>query len=64
MGWFRQEQGQSGTEYLLVVGAVVVAMDIALQTFTPDIVHAVEGLLCPSVDTAVPAATVGSCLGP
>ena len=65
MASFRQEQGQGGIEYFLVVGAVVVAMLIAAISGGKAVVPQVLGSLCPSVDTAAdPAATTGSCLVP
>ena len=50
---FRQQQGQASLEYVLVVGAVVVAL-VGFWALAPDMVNAVSGLLCSSVDTAAP----------
>jgi len=63
MSFFADEHGQDTFEYVLVIGAIVVAMTIALLGFTV-IVPQVLGYACPSVDTSVnPIATIGSCLG-
>ena len=59
MGLLRQEQGQTGIEYLLVVGAVVVAFVIGFQALMPEVFRNVVGVICPSVDTA---AAGSSCL--
>jgi hypothetical protein len=65
MGWLRRDQGQAGLEYLLVVGTMVVALTIALTYGFNALLPQVVGFICPSVDTAaIPAATIGSCLGP
>ena len=63
MAFFRRQHGQAGLEYLLVVGAMVVALIIALQTIAPPAVQTVAGVMCPSVDTAVPTPVPpGSCV--
>lgn len=58
----RDQRGQDTFEYLLVVGAVVVPLVLALLAFEgliPDFV----GHSCESVDTAAdPGATNGSCI--
>lgn len=62
--WLGDERAQNAFEYLLVIGAVVVAMVAALVVGFELLLPEVAGLVCPSVDTATdPIATVGSCLG-
>lgn len=56
------ERAQDALEYLMVIGAVVVALVIALLGFDT-VIPQVVGHLCPGVDTANPAVAVGSCLG-
>jgi hypothetical protein len=59
------ERAQDAFEYLLVVGAVVVAMAAALIAGFALLLPEVVGLVCPAVDTAAnPVATFKSCLGP
>jgi hypothetical protein len=59
------ERAQDTFEYLLVVGAVVVAMAAALIAGFALLLPEVVGLVCPAVDTAAnPVATFKSCLGP
>jgi hypothetical protein len=61
----REERAQNTFEYLLVIGAVVVAMVAALVVGFELLLPQVAGLVCPSVDTAAdPIAIIGSCLGP
>jgi hypothetical protein len=61
----REERAQNTFEYLMVVGAVVVAMVAALILGFELLLPQVAGLVCPSVDTAAdPIAIIGSCLGP
>ena len=61
--WLHQERAQNTFEYLLVVGAVVVAMVAAMIVGFELLLPQVAGLVCPSVDTAAnPIATIGSCL--
>ncbi len=58
----RSQGGQGALEYLLVVGAVVVAMAVAFMGFD-SVIGELLGHVCPSVDTAAnPLATVGSCI--
>ena len=65
LGWLREERAQNTFEYLLVIGAVVVAMVAALILGFELLLPQVAGLVCPSVDTAAdPIAIIGSCLGP
>jgi hypothetical protein len=70
IGWpilahLHEERAQNTFEYLLVVGAVVVAMVAALILGFELLLPQVAGLVCPSVDTAAdPIAIIGSCLGP
>jgi len=60
-----EERAQNTFEYLMVVGAVVVAMVAALIVGIELLLPQVAGLVCPSVDTAAdPIAIIGSCLGP
>ena len=60
----RGEQGQNSFEYVLVVGAIVVALASLLILGFSLLLPEVLGLLCPSVDTSAdPSATFGSCLG-
>ena len=57
------QSGQEGFEYMLVIGAVVGALIVALIGFEL-LVPKIAGLACPSVDTSAnPIATIGSCLG-
>ena len=57
------ERAQNTFEYLLVAGAVVVAMAGAMIVGFELLLPQVAGLVCPSVDTAAnPVATIGSCL--
>lgn len=59
------ERAQDTFEYLLVVGAIVVAMAAALIAGLALLLPEVVGLVCPAVDTAAsPVATFKSCLGP
>jgi len=62
----RQEDAQNSLEYMLILGAVAVAMMAALITGFPFVVHAVASLACPSIDTAAPTlngiAAYGACL--
>jgi hypothetical protein len=68
IGWvlsalLRGERAQNTFEYLLVVGAVVVAAVAAMIAGFELLLPQVAGLVCPSVDTAAnPIATIGSCL--
>jgi len=68
IGWvvsalLRGERAQNTFEYLLVIGAVVVAMVGAMIVGFKLLLPEVAGLVCPSVDTAAnPIATIGSCL--
>jgi len=68
IGWvvsalLRGERAQNTFEYMLVVGAVVVAMVAAMIAGFELLLPEVAGLVCPSVDTAAnPIATIGSCL--
>jgi len=68
IGWVitvlaREERAQNTFEYLLVIGAVVVAMVGAMIVGFELLLPQVAGLVCPSVDTAAnPIATIGSCL--
>jgi hypothetical protein len=58
-----EERAQNAFEYMLVVGAVVVATVAALIVGFKLLLPEVTGLICPSVDTAAnPVATIGSCL--
>ena len=59
----RSASGQNTFEYLLVVGGVVVLMAIAWLGFD-GLIPGLVGHVCPSVDTANPAAAIGSCLNP
>jgi fluoride ion exporter CrcB/FEX len=61
--WLHQERAQNTFEYMLVVGAVVVAAVGAMIAGFELLLPQVAGLVCPSVDTAAnPIATIGSCL--
>ena len=68
IGWVvsalaRDQRAQNTFEYLLVIGAVVVAMVAAMIAGFELLLPQVAGLVCPSVDTAAnPIATIGSCL--
>ena len=57
--FLRQNQGQASLEYVLVLGAVVVAL-LGFWTLAPDMVNAVSGSLCSAVDPI----GAGSCLVP
>ena len=60
----REERAQNTFEYVLVIGAVVVAMVGAMIVGFKLLLPEIAGLVCPSVDTAAnPVATIGSCLG-
>jgi len=60
----REERAQNTFEYVLVIGAVVVAMVGAMIVGFKLLLPEIAGLVCPSVDTAAnPIATIGSCLG-
>lgn len=63
MKLWRQERGQSGLEYLLVVATVVVVIVGALTVGFAALVPQIAGLVCPAVDTAI-ATAPNSCLGP
>lgn len=69
IGWLvvsrlHQERAQNSFEYLLVVGAVVVAIVGVMIAGFALLIPEVAGHVCPSVDTAAdPVSTVGSCLG-
>jgi hypothetical protein len=56
------EEGQGTFEYLIVTGIFAVALVSALLAFDALIVEVV-GHVCPSVDTANVAVTIGSCIG-
>ena len=67
IGWvvsalLRGERAQNTFEYLMVVGAVVVAVVAAMIVGFELLLPQVAGLVCPSVDTANPLVAVGSCL--
>jgi len=68
IGWaasalVREERAQNAFEYLLIIGAVVVAMVGAMIVGFKLLLPEIAGLVCPSVDTAAnPIATIGSCL--
>ena len=68
IGWavlalLREERAQNTFEYILVFGAVAVAMVGAMIVGFELLLPQVAGLVCPSVDTAAnPIATIGSCL--
>jgi len=47
-----QERAQNTFEYLLVVGALVVAMVAAMRLGFNPVVQEIARLVCPSVDTA------------
>jgi len=49
IGFFAGEAGQDTIEYVLVIGAVVVAMTIALLGFT-QLVPQISGLACSTID--------------
>jgi len=57
------ENAQDSLEYLMVIGAVVVVMMAFLIAGFYGLVPDVVGWVCPSVDTADPLASLGSCLG-
>jgi len=57
------ERAQNTFEYLLVVGAVVAPLVLALFAFD-QVVVGVVGYVCPAVDTANSLSAVGSCLKP
>lgn len=56
------EWGQNTFEYLLVVGAILVAVAVVISGGFADIFHQFVGMLCPSVDP-VGSTGVGQCLG-
>ena len=60
---WRQEQGQGGIEYLLVVATVVVVIVGALTVGFAALLPQIAGLVCPAVDTAI-ATAPNTCLGP
>lgn len=60
MRFFSDERGQDGFEYLLVVGAVVVAVVISFMAFDA-LVFDVVGHACEGVDT-VESAAPGDCI--
>lgn len=57
-----RQSAEDAVEYLIVAGAVVVAMVAAMFAFD-DVVVSVLDHVCPSVDTANPAVAIGSCIG-
>jgi hypothetical protein len=61
-----EPSGQSTLEYMLIVGALVLALAAVMVLGFPYILQQFIGFICPSVDTAVgtpPApAQVGTCL--
>ena len=63
MRMWRQERGQGGVEYLLVVATVVVIIVGAMTVGFAALLPQIAGLLCPAVDTAS-AAAPNSCLVP
>jgi Flp pilus assembly pilin Flp len=69
IGWvvsalLRGERAQNTFEYMLVFGAVAVAMVGAMIVGFKLLLPEIAGLVCPSVDTAAdPVATIKSCLG-
>jgi hypothetical protein len=61
-GFLCRDEAKSANEYILVVGAVVVAAIAAFIGFD-HVIRDFVGLVCPSVDTAAsPLATIGSCI--
>ncbi len=57
-------RAQDTFEYLLVIGAVVVAMAAALIAGFTLLLPEIVGVVCPAIDTAAdPVATFKSCLG-
>lgn len=60
MRFFRDERGQDAFEYLLVLGAVVVAIVISFAAFDA-VVFDVSGTACESVDTAA-STEAGDCI--
>ena len=67
IGWvvsalLRGERAQNTFEYLMVVGAVVVAVVAAMIVGFELLLPQVAGLVCPSVDTADPFVAFKSCL--
>lgn len=61
----RHEQAADVFEYLLVVGAVVVAMVVAIQTGFADVLPEVLEPICAVVDPAAPTPpSPGSCFLP
>ncbi len=63
MKFWRQQRGQGGVEYLLVVATGVVIIVGAMAGGFAALLPQVAGLVCPAVDTAS-AAAPNSCLGP
>ena len=59
-----REDAQNSVEYMLVIGAVAVAIVAALILAFPEVVRAIAGLACESIDTASfpTPASWGSCL--
>lgn len=66
----QQEGAQNSLEYMLVIGGVAVLIVAALVLAFPNVVRAVAGLACESIDTASytvvfnPSMAYGSCLVP
>jgi hypothetical protein len=56
------DSAQDAIEYLIITGAFVVVLVIAMLAFD-NVVVSVLDHVCPSVDTANPAVAIGSCIG-
>ncbi len=62
IGVLNREDGQNTFEYLLVVGAVLVAVAVVISGGFQDILHQFIGVLCATVDP-VGSTGPGQCLG-
>lgn len=60
-GTASDDHAQDTVEYMLVVGAVVVAMVVSFMAFDA-VIAGILGLVCPAVDTGNPLAAIGTCI--